>query len=161
MVVLLCGVAGSGKTTYAQRLEREGCVRLSVDEEVWARFGRYGIDFQPADYGRLSALAEAVLCQRLVALVGEGRDVVVDASCWQRATRDRDKRLVTDAGGTWRLVYLPVDPDVLRRRLADRAERFDANAAFPITAELLTAYLAGFEEPRGEGEEVVRPDDAR
>jgi predicted kinase len=49
-VVLMCGIAGSGKTTYAQRLERDGYVRLSIDEEVWRRFGRYGLDYEPAAY---------------------------------------------------------------------------------------------------------------
>lgn len=155
LVVLLCGVAGSGKTTYAQQLEMEGYMRLSIDEEVWARFGRYGIDYDSADYARLSAAAEDVLRERLVTLVGEGRDVVVDFSFWQRASRDRYKRLVEAGGGTWRLIYLQVDPAVLRQRLDDRAERFDANAAFPITQDTLAAYLEGFEEPRGEGEEVV------
>ena len=161
VVVLMCGVAGSGKTTYAQQLEMKGYVRLSIDEEVWARFGRYGMDYDPADYARLSAAAEDVLRERLVTLVGEGRDVVVDFSFWQRASRDRYKRLVEAAGGTWRLIYLQVDPAVLRRRLDDRAERFDANAAFPITPDTLAAYLAGFEEPRGEGEEVIALGDPR
>jgi len=161
VVVLLCGVAGSGKTTYAQELELEGYIRLSIDEEVWARFGRYGIDYDPADYCRLSALAEDLLRERLVTLVGEGRDVVVDFSFWQRASRDRYKRLVEAAGGTWRLIYLQVDPVVLRLRLDNRADRFDANAAFPITRDILAGYLARFEEPQGEGEEVLRLGDAR
>ncbi len=30
----MCGVAGSGKTTYAQGLEAQGYTRLSVDEEI-------------------------------------------------------------------------------------------------------------------------------
>ncbi len=154
VVVLLCGVAGSGKTTYAQQLETDGYVRLSIDEEVWARFGRYGIDYDPADYARLSAAAEDVLRERLVTLIRQGRDVVVDFSFWQRASRDRYKRLVEATGGTWRLIYLKVDPVVLRQRLNDRAGRFDANAAFPIKQGTLAAYLAGFEEPRGEGEDV-------
>jgi len=33
---------------------------------------------------------------------------------------------------------------------------FDANAAFPITDELLDKYLDSFEEPQGEGEELVQ-----
>jgi len=154
-VVLLCGVAGSGKTTYAQQLELKGYVRLSIDEEVWARFGRYGIDDDPADYARLSAAAEVVLRERLVTLIRQGRDVVVDFSFWQRASRDRYKRLVASAGGAWRLIYLQVDPAVLRQRLEERAERFDANAAFPITQDTLAVYLAGFEEPQDEGEDVI------
>jgi hypothetical protein len=42
-VVLLSGVAGAGKTTYALGLEALGYVRLSVDEEVWAANGRHGV----------------------------------------------------------------------------------------------------------------------
>lgn len=155
LVVLMCAVAGSGKTTYAQRLEARGHVRLSVDEEVWGRFGRYGVDYAPEDYARLSGAAEDVLRPRLLELVAEGRDVVVDLSFWRRATREEYKRLVERAGARWRLVYLKVDPAVLRRRLAERARRFDANAAFPITEDILAAYLAGFEAPDGEGEQVL------
>jgi len=79
-VVLLCGVAGSGKTTYAKQLEAQGYVRLSIDEEVWARFGRYGIDYDPAKYPQLSATAEEALRASLLTLVEQGRDVVVDFS---------------------------------------------------------------------------------
>jgi len=154
-VVLLCGLAASGKTTYAQGLEAAGHVRLSIDEEVWTRFGRFGIDYEPARYTELSAIAEEALRGRLVALVEQGRDVVVDFSFWQRAARDRYKRLIEDAGGSWRLIYLKADLVLLHRRLQDRSRRFDANAAFPITDELLASYVAGFEEPHDEGEEVI------
>jgi predicted kinase len=155
LVVLMCGVAGSGKTTYAQRLEAQGYVRLSIDEEVWHRFGRYSIDYDPGEYAALSRAAEDAVRTRLLELVAQGRDVVLDLSFWQRASREQYKRLVQDAGGRWRLVHLQVAPDVLRRRLAERAHRFDANAAFPITDETLTGYLSGFEAPHGEGEEVI------
>ncbi len=154
-VVLMCGVAGAGKTTYAQRLECEGYIRLSIDEEVWSRFGRYGINYDSTQYREHSAAVEKELRHRLVSFIQQGRDVVVDFSFWRRATRDAYKRLIEDAGGRWRLVYLKVDPAVLRARLHERRERFDANAAFPITDDILTSYLAGFEEPSGEGEEVI------
>ena len=52
-------------------------------------------------------------------------------------------------------MYLQVDVDVLRRRLAERARRFDANAAFPITEDVLHGFLDGFEVPDREGEEVL------
>ncbi len=45
LVVLMCGIAGSGKTTFSQRLEEQGFIRLSIDEEVWNTHGRYGIDY--------------------------------------------------------------------------------------------------------------------
>lgn len=151
----MCGVAGSGKTTYAQRLEAQGYVRLSIDEEVWHRFGRYGIDYFPDDYARLSQEAEEVVRPRLVDLVERGCDVVVDLSFWRRASREEYKQLVETAGGRWRLVYLQVPTDVLRQRLSQRARRFDANAAFAVTDDVLDTFLAGFEAPSGEGEEVL------
>ena len=100
IVVLICGIAGSGKTTCARELENAGYVRLSIDEEVWERFGRYGVDYSLAQYDEHSAIVERVLRARLVRL-------------------------------------------------------FDANAAFPITDDILAAYLDAFEEPSGEGEELV------
>lgn len=160
-VVLLCGVAGSGKTTYAKRLEASGYTRLSIDEYIWQHAGRYGIDYEPQEYERLQGEAETALRERLVRLVTDGRDVVVDFSFWQRVRRDQYKSLVERAGGTWRLIYLKVNADEVRRRLKERAGRFDANAAFPITDQVLEQYLAGFEEPDGEGEEVIDQDSYR
>lgn len=123
-------MAGSGKTTYARESERVGYVRLSIDEEVWARFGRFGVDYSVDRYAEFSAFAKVELARRLVELVGEGRDLVVDFRFWQGSTRDRYKGLVEAAGGQWRLVHLRAEPDVLRRRLSERSARFDANAAF-------------------------------
>jgi hypothetical protein len=62
------------------------------------------------------------------------------------------------AVATWgfaRSRYLKANEAVLRARLTERAERFDANAAFPIADELLTQFLSAFEAPSDEGEEVV------
>jgi predicted kinase len=152
----MCGVAGAGKTTYAKALEAQGYVRLSIDEEIWERFGRYGVDYAPERYGEYSVGAEAVLRERLVELMRQGHDVVVDFSFWRRAMRDQYKRLVADAGGRWELVYLKVDREQLRERLDTRAVRSDANAAFTITDDMLDRFMTGFEEPEGEGESVIR-----
>lgn len=130
-------------------------MRLSIDEEVWARFGRFGIDYESGLYRNHSVTAEAALRARLVDLVHAGQNVVIDFSFWDRARRDTYKQLIVDAGGSWELVYLKVSRDELRRRLAARAQRFDANAAFPIDDAQLDEFLAGFEEPTDEGETVV------
>lgn len=51
VVYLLVGLTGSGKTTYSrQRLEPAGAVRLSVDEVVHDRYGRYGVDYPENTY---------------------------------------------------------------------------------------------------------------
>lgn len=35
LIIMMCGVAGSGKTTFSLELEKVGFVRLSIDEEIW------------------------------------------------------------------------------------------------------------------------------
>jgi len=71
-VVLMCGLAGSGKTTYSKELETRGYVRLSVDEEVWERFGRFGVDYDASLYEAHSAVARRSLDERLTSLVTQG-----------------------------------------------------------------------------------------
>ncbi|GMK37357.1 hypothetical protein PCCS19_04100 [Paenibacillus sp. CCS19] len=156
VVILMCGIAGSGKTTLSQQLaEQQGYSRLSIDEEVWRTYGRYGVDYPIEQYRAKLDAAHQRLFARLIALIQAKKHVIVDSSFWNRRERDRYKQLIEEAGGRWRLLYLRVPPDELRRRLKVRSERFDANAAFPITEELLTTFINGFEEPSGEGEIII------
>lgn len=157
VVFLLVGLTGSGKTTYAQRqLEPEGAVRLSVDEVVHERHGRYGVDYPENTYFEKEAPVVSELHERLAELVAEGRDVVWDHGLWPRKDRDAMKELVEVAGGRWRLLYFPVEREELLRRLAERNEREDANALV-VTPEALDDFFARFEKPQDEGEEIVEP----
>ncbi|MFC8532891.1 AAA family ATPase [Streptomyces sp. NPDC057249] len=157
VVFLLVGLTGSGKTTYAQRqLEPEGAVRLSVDEVVHERHGRYGVDYPENTYFEKEAPVVSELHERLAELVAEGRDVVWDHGLWPRKDRDAMKELVEAAGGRWRLLYFPVEREELLRRLAERNEREDANALV-VTPEALDDFFARFEKPQDEGEEIVEP----
>jgi predicted kinase len=154
LVVMMCGVAGSGKTTFAQKLEKEGFVRLSIDEEIWATNGRFGVDFPIEKIEEYKKVAESKLRDRLIKLIHDKNQVVIDFSFWDRARRNLYKQMIENAGGKWKLIYLKVDPDDLRKRLKIRSQRFDANA-FPISEEVLVSYLNGFEIPVGEGEIVI------
>lgn len=155
IVVMMCGVAGSGKTTFAQQLEKKGFVRLSIDEEIWTTNGRYGIDFPVEKYEKYKEDAERKLRNQLVKLIQDKQQVVVDFSFWQRSRRNQYKQLIEEAGGKWKLIHLKVHPNDLRVRLKIRSQRFDANASFTITEDILTSFLNGFEEPLGEGEIVI------
>ncbi|WP_240951775.1 AAA family ATPase [Bacillus sp. RO2] len=98
--------------------------------------------------------AERKLRKHLIKLIHDKQQVVVDFSFWDRIRRNQYKQLINKSGGKWKLIYLKVHPDDLSERLKKRNKRFDANA-FPITEEVLTSYLNGFEIPRGEGEIVI------
>lgn len=155
VVVMMCGVAGSGKTTFALKLEKAGFVRLSIDEDIWSTHGRFGVDYPEQAYESFKEQSEIRLRGELVKLIQAKRHVVIDFSFWQRQKRAEYKQLIERYGGVWALIHLKVHPDELRRRLQVRSGRFDANAAFPITEEILTRFLSGFETPAGEGELVI------
>ncbi len=79
-VIFMCGPAGSGKSTVAQRYERRGMTRLSFDQEAWSR----GITTMPLPPD-VHRDIEGLLRARLVELVRAGADVVAEA--WRRAGR--------------------------------------------------------------------------
>jgi predicted kinase len=155
-VVLMCGLPGSGKTTYAMELVRRGHVRLSIDEAVWRRLGRRdaGLVLEAAAFDRLKEEVRAEQRQELVELMLAGRDVVVDYSFWSRAARDDYKALVESHGCRWELVHLKADRTTVERRLEVRNGAEGANSV-TVNKELLHRYLTDFEEPKGEGEQVL------
>ncbi|MFD5467841.1 AAA family ATPase [Kitasatospora sp. NPDC127059] len=155
-VVLMCGPPGAGKTTYAMGLVRRGYVRLSIDEVVWQRLGRRdaGLVLAAGAYDRLKEEVRREQRRELVELMRAGRDVVVDYSFWSRAARDDYKALVEGHGCRWELVHLKADRVTLERRL-DRRNGEDGADCVTVDRALLDRYLAHFEEPEGEGEQVV------
>ena len=67
-VYLLVGLTGAGKTTYSKRvLEPAGVVRLSVDELIYNKHGRYGIDYPASVYFELYAPALETVREALFA----------------------------------------------------------------------------------------------
>jgi len=154
-VYLLCGLGGSGKSTYyAQELAKTGLHKLSLDEEVYRRYGRVENEYSQDEYLQLYAQVKTELEHKLIELLGKQQSVVMDYGFWRRASRDYHKALIENHGGDWRLVYLKASPEVLMRRLENRNKRRGANA-FPVTAEMLQKFIARFEEPHGEAEEVI------
>jgi predicted kinase len=157
VVYLLVGLTGSGKTTYAEHLvEREGVVRLSVDELLAARYGRYGIDYPEPQHGELEGPIVAEVTGRMIELVRAGRSVVLDHGLWLAPERAAYKKLVVEAGGVWRLLYFKASREVLLSRLVERNARAEQDGSvFMITPEALEDFFGRFDEPDGEGEEIL------
>ncbi len=150
LVVLMCGLPGSGKSTYAQMLEKQGFTRLSIDEVIWRRIGRDAAELPSALYEQLKTETEAELRDELIELMAARRRVVVDYSFWNRERRERYKRLIEQHGCRWQLVHLKASVETLLERLRSRNNLAGANSV-TVSEELQREYAAAFEEPRGEG----------
>lgn len=112
-VVFMCGPAGSGKSTYARRLEREGMLRLSIDVQLWER----GLSVASEEARNE---IEADLRARLLELVAAGRDVVVDFSFWSRRMRADYRHLLEPTGVVPETVYLATDRETVLTRMRAR-----------------------------------------
>lgn len=136
----MCGPAGSGKSTVARRLEAEGVVRLSVDQEAWSR----GCRTMPLpDETRIEI--ERDLREHLAALVREGRDVVVDLSFWSRAMRDDWRRLLAGLGVVPEIVLVTTDRSTALARV--RARSGLGADEFRLDDAVAARYFDHFERP--------------
>ena len=154
-VIMMCGVCGSGKTTYSKTKERDGYIRLSIDEEMWKIYGRKGIDYPNHLYNELSEKVELSLREKLIKLIQEGKNVVIDFSFWSKDNRSFYKQIIEKSGGTVELVYMKASFEILKNRLKKRNLHIEANSPFIITDEILEQYYYGFQEPCGEGKTII------
>jgi predicted kinase len=139
-LVILCGLAGSGKSTVAVALERAfGAVRLSSDE--WLDDLGFDLDDESA-----RARVEDLQQRLAVEMVSCGTTVIYESGGWTRAERDALRDAARSAGATVEFRFLDVPIEVLWPRLEAR------NAALPpATAVIehhdLVSWASQFERP--------------
>lgn len=147
-VTLLCGISGSGKTTYADMLVKDqGFMKLSIDEFMWHDHGRCGTDYPMEEYRDRYAQSEQKLISRLSTFVDEGRDTVVDMTFCHRQKRDFYRAMLNEMGAEWELVYFPVDFDTAWERIERRNSADEGPNKARVTKEMLTKFYSGFERP--------------
>ncbi|MFF1876895.1 AAA family ATPase [Leifsonia sp. NPDC058230] len=129
VVILLCGLPGSGKTTFARQQEREtGAIRFSTDE--W--MADLGLDF----FDALRDNMQDRLDRLWVQLVERGLNVILEDGTWQREERDGIRRVAQRLGASAELHYFDVTFEELWRRLEARNTR-PPYGAVPITRAIL------------------------
>ena len=139
-VVFMCGPAGSGKSTVARRMEADGFVRLSFDQEAWGR----GIRHMPLTDDAHREI-EIELRRRLVDLVEDGREVVLDFSFWSRAMREEWRHVLEPFGVVPETIYLSTDREACLRRVASR--RRSHSDDFALDTATAARYFDHFEPP--------------
>ncbi|MFF7247848.1 AAA family ATPase [Embleya sp. NPDC008237] len=137
---LMVGLPGAGKTTRARQLAAEhGALRLTPDDWMIPLFGEAEAD------GKRDVLEGRMLWLALEA-VRLGTDVVVDYGCWSRDERSAIRRLVEAEGACFRMVYLPVDEETQRTRVAHRWAT-TPEETLPMSEADILHGRAHFEEP--------------
>ncbi|VUC23497.1 unnamed protein product [Clonostachys rosea] len=152
IVVAMCGVAGSGKSTLSKSIVSKfpTFIRLSIDQIIFDAHGIYGVDYPKELYREYSSEANKKFIDDLRGLLSsdEPRDVVLDRSFYAKDDRDDYRKLAEEMGARFVLVFFDINKDKLWQRIQQRAagDR-NADSAFEITSDILDMYVGGFESP--------------
>ncbi len=115
-------------------------VRLSFDVEMWRR-GIRTVPLPP----EVRAEIESELRARLLDLIANGRDVVLDFSFWSRAMRDDYRRLLAEVGVVPETIYLATDRETVLARVRTRLGSDADDFVLPET--LAAEHYDHFEVP--------------
>lgn len=139
VLILFCGLPGSGKTTAAREREREtGAIRFSTDE--W--MADLGVDFFDPVRDRIQARLDRLWRE----LLERGQSVILEDGTWTRHERDEIRRFAARVGAVTELNCFDLPIEELWRRLEARNARL-SHGEVPITRELLDASVLRFERP--------------
>jgi predicted kinase len=117
---LLCGRIGSGKTTFAKKLEREiAAVRFTHDEWVASLYGHTPPE---EDYGDIFVRVENLIWDVALSVVSAGTEVILDFGFWSRESRDVARNRACAADAIARLYYISCPRRIARSRTLDRSK---------------------------------------
>jgi predicted kinase len=139
-LLLMVGLPGAGKTTRAKELALvHRALRLTPDEWMIPLFDGTQPD------GRRDVLEGLLITVALQAL-RVGTSVVLDFGLWGRDERSALRWLARSAGASCQVVYLPVDKDVQRVRIAHR-QATAPHQTFPMTEADIDRWREQFQVP--------------
>jgi len=149
----LCGLPGSGKTTYAKTLERSGCIAFSADDWMIKLYGHH----MPREVfdDRMERCTNLIL-DISKDLTSKGVSVVLDFGFWKQTDRQKIVHFAKQNNIPLKFYYLDVPQKELWQRLEKRNQNL-SEGTFEITKAMLEMFSSWFEEPsKTEGFELIR-----
>lgn len=147
-VYMIHGFIGSGKTTFAKKLEMETkAVRFTHDEWMTELYGTN----PPADmFGVYHERVSKLIWGLTERLIQNGQSVILDFGFWSRKGRDEARQRTTQMGAIHQLYALSCPDSVMLGRTLARTASMP-KGALEITEETFNTLRERF-EPLGEDE---------
>jgi aminoglycoside phosphotransferase family enzyme/predicted kinase len=131
-VIVVGGLSGTGKTSVARAIAGELGLRVISSDAV--RQSLFGLEKRPAGYGKGVYTVEAnqltyqTMIKEARERLSEDGAVVLDATFQRAGDKAAAREMAQAAGAQWRMIECRSTPEVVRARLAARAERGDGHS---------------------------------
>jgi predicted kinase len=141
---VLCGFIGSGKTTFAKRIEAEtGAVRFTMDDWMIPLFGEH---MSRDGMNRRMAFFEERFRALAVKFVEHGADVILDFGFWKRPARDDIRRWAASVGAKTRMVHFAATLGECRARVLARTAAGN-DGGYSVDGDMFDALVRLYEPP--------------
>jgi predicted kinase len=147
-VILMCGPAGSGKSTFAKKFESKGMTILSYDKESFKR----GLNVHPLPKG-VEKDIKTYLDRRLIELLEQNRDIVLDYSFWSKEMRMEYISLLKKYNIDPKIYYITTPKEVVMERIRKRNGNHENDIM--LSEEMASLYYDHFQPPTTEEGEVI------
>jgi len=139
---MIHGFCGTGKTTFAKKLEAEtGAARFTPDE--WMA-DLHGQNPPAGDFAALEKTVHEAIWAAAETALEDGADVILDFGFWTRAERDETRDRARKLGADVKLYRLHCPDDVARMRILRRTASLPAGELY-IDDHAFDAFRKRFE----------------
>lgn len=149
---VICGFIGSGKTTFARKLEKEtGAIRITKDEWMIKIFGNKitsDNNFEEYDKNVIELARDTAF-----KILKSGGNVILDEGFWAKSQRDEMRKKISEVGAKPILYYVECPVEKMRERVVTRS-KIPPEDSLEISGEMFDSYLEYWQPPE-EDEEFI------
>jgi predicted kinase len=147
-VILMCGPAGAGKSTFAKKLQKLGMTILSYDKESFKR----GLTVHPLPE-EIAKEIKTYLDGELISLIERKVDIVLDYSFWSREMRKEYISLLKNYNIEPAIYYIKTPKEVIMERIRKRSGNHHNDIM--LSDQTASLYYDNFQPPTADEGEII------